>query len=293
MAVGWATLMRGEVLTAISRFEDAIALAPRDDRIGIRTIALIGLGWAHTWNRDVEGAIMALDEAERAAASGARWFDSCATIGRAWIAATVGDEREARHLFDQVANNSEQRGLLPYGIFALHAFARLDRAKAVEARITALAAKVDGPLAPAAAAHTHALVEDDPVALDACCEQFIQLNMWLLAAECAAATARAHDTRGAAAAAEAARARCDSLVGRCEGARPITLERLQTTSTLTARERQIARLAALGRTTRDIADQLNVSVRTIDSHLAHTYNKLGVNSRQELAHALGRTNETS
>ena len=50
--------------------------APRDDRIGIRTIALIGLGWAHTWNRDVEGAIMALDEAERAAASGARWFDS-------------------------------------------------------------------------------------------------------------------------------------------------------------------------------------------------------------------------
>ena len=122
MAVGWAALMRGEVLTAISRFEDAIALAPRDDRIGIRTIALIGLGWAHTWNRDVEGAIMALDEAERAAASGARWFDSCATIGRAWIAATVGDEREARHLFDQVANDSEQRGLLPYGMLALHAF---------------------------------------------------------------------------------------------------------------------------------------------------------------------------
>ena len=53
MGVGWATLMRGEVATAISRLEDAVALTPSDDRIGIKTIALVGLGWAHAWNGNV------------------------------------------------------------------------------------------------------------------------------------------------------------------------------------------------------------------------------------------------
>ena len=111
--------------------------------------------------------------------------------------------------------------------------------------------------------------------------------MWMLAAECAAAAARAHEARGAASSAEAARARCDDMLRRCEGACPATVERLRTSSPLTARERQIARLAAGGRTTREIADQLNVSARTVDSHLAHVYAKLGVDGRHELAAAIG------
>lgn len=287
MGVGWAALLRGEVATAVSRLEDAVALTPDDDRIGIRTIALIGLGWAHAWTGDTVAAVAVLDEAEIAAASGARWFDPCMTIGRAWVAATVGDEREARTLFERAADESGRRGLVPYALFALHGLARLDRASAVIARIVALARGVDGPSAPATAAHTQALATDDADALDACSVSFEQLGMWLLAAESSAAAARAHDARGAASDAEAARARCDALLERCEGARPITIERLRTRSPLTAREQQIARLAAAGRTTRDIADQLSVSVRTVDSHLAHIYAKLGVDGRHDLAIAIG------
>ena len=56
---------------------------------------------------------------------------------------------------------------------------------------------------------------------------------------------------------------------------------------LTAREREIAELVAAGRTTREVADQLVLSPRTIESHLRNIYSKLGVRSRVELARAAG------
>jgi DNA-binding CsgD family transcriptional regulator/predicted ATPase len=54
-------------------------------------------------------------------------------------------------------------------------------------------------------------------------------------------------------------------------------------SKLTARQREIARLAGTGATTRLIARQLSVSPRTVDAHLAHIYRLLGVPSRAGLA----------
>ncbi len=55
---------------------------------------------------------------------------------------------------------------------------------------------------------------------------------------------------------------------------------------LTGREREIAMLAASGLSSRDIAERLVVSVRTVDNHLQHTYRKLGVRRRDELAGVL-------
>jgi len=52
---------------------------------------------------------------------------------------------------------------------------------------------------------------------------------------------------------------------------------------LTRREREIARMAAQGLTDREIAEALVVSVRTVESHLAAAYRKLGIRSRRELA----------
>lgn len=52
---------------------------------------------------------------------------------------------------------------------------------------------------------------------------------------------------------------------------------------LTRREREIARLAATGRTSRDIAAQLSLSPRTVDTHLSRVYRKLSLPSRAALA----------
>ena len=59
---------------------------------------------------------------------------------------------------------------------------------------------------------------------------------------------------------------------------------------LTGREMQVLRLVAQGLTNDQIAHQLSLSLRTVEAHLTHIYNKLGVSSRTEaalLAHRKG------
>jgi DNA-binding CsgD family transcriptional regulator len=55
---------------------------------------------------------------------------------------------------------------------------------------------------------------------------------------------------------------------------------------LTARERQVAGLAAQGMSNREIAEALFVTIKTVEWHLRHTYEKLGVRSRRQLGRAL-------
>jgi DNA-binding CsgD family transcriptional regulator len=60
---------------------------------------------------------------------------------------------------------------------------------------------------------------------------------------------------------------------------------------LTASERSVAELAALGHTNREIADRLVLSVRTVESHLASAYRKLDIRSRVQLATALAASSD--
>lgn len=79
------------------------------------------------------------------------------------------------------------------------------------------------------------------------------------------------ETLGAAAFARRARAELDRLRTR------------RTPTGLTPTEAQVAHLAAAGRTNAEIASELVVSVRTVESNLTRVYRKLGVRSRTELA----------
>ncbi|WP_305788022.1 LuxR C-terminal-related transcriptional regulator [Symbioplanes lichenis] len=55
---------------------------------------------------------------------------------------------------------------------------------------------------------------------------------------------------------------------------------------LTNREYEIASIASTGTRTKEIAQQLNLSARTIEAHLSHIYRKLGVSSRAALANLM-------
>ncbi|GHE42438.1 AAA family ATPase [Streptomyces capitiformicae] len=57
-------------------------------------------------------------------------------------------------------------------------------------------------------------------------------------------------------------------------------------SALTAGERRIAELAAQSRTNTEIAQQLHLARRTVETHLTSTYRKLGIRRRAQLATAL-------
>ena len=58
-------------------------------------------------------------------------------------------------------------------------------------------------------------------------------------------------------------------------------------ASLTDAQHQVAGLAAAGRTNREIAEQLYVTIKTVETHLIAVYRKLGIRGRDELASALG------
>jgi DNA-binding CsgD family transcriptional regulator len=60
---------------------------------------------------------------------------------------------------------------------------------------------------------------------------------------------------------------------------------------LSSREREVALLAANGLTSREIAERLFVSKRTVDNHLQRIYTKLGVTGRHELGSRLRETTD--
>ena len=72
---------------------------------------------------------------------------------------------------------------------------------------------------------------------------------------------------------------------RATGARPRRLM-LSGPDALTATERRIAQMAATGLTNKQIAQDLFVTTRTVETHLRHSYQKLDISSRAQLAEAL-------
>jgi DNA-binding NarL/FixJ family response regulator len=69
------------------------------------------------------------------------------------------------------------------------------------------------------------------------------------------------------------------------GGRPRTTA-LSGVESLTASERRVAGMAAEGRSNKEIAQALYVTLKTVELHLTNTYRKLGIRSRHELAAVL-------
>jgi DNA-binding CsgD family transcriptional regulator len=91
---------------------------------------------------------------------------------------------------------------------------------------------------------------------------------------------------------EVARTRKQLAVSRVTGASVTAVPVVRVGSAvalLTNREREIAALAATGKRTKDIAEQLYVSTRTVETHLGSIYRKLDIRSRAALLHTLSES----
>jgi DNA-binding CsgD family transcriptional regulator len=79
------------------------------------------------------------------------------------------------------------------------------------------------------------------------------------------------------------------------GSRPSSRRAADTPTTLTTQERVVARLVASGRSNREVAAELFISVKTVEHHVSRVFTKLGVRSRTQLAvrFAAGDTDDRS
>jgi DNA-binding NarL/FixJ family response regulator len=100
---------------------------------------------------------------------------------------------------------------------------------------------------------------------------------WAAARDALERASTAFDELGADGWAEQAR----SELNRVGGRRPAP------EGSLTWTEARVAELAVAGHSNKEIAARLVVSVHTVERHLKHTYAKLGIRSRSQLAGRIG------
>lgn len=280
---GGALIDAGMIEAAIGSLRDGLAVFERLAMPMYVSWSLAVLARALALGGDSAAAREALDRAERARPAQVELMDPELGIARVWVLVAEGDMQGARTAALELADRHANADQPIEAARALHAVARLGGPEGIAARLSELAAVTDAPILPLYATHARGLADDDAASLLAAGEGFEALGCLLLAAEAFTVAAAAFRAGGRAASGRAAATRAAALLARCEGARTPALAGIEAGASLTRRERDVAVLAAHGVPNREIAQRLVVSVRTVESHLAQTYRKLGVSDRRELA----------
>jgi DNA-binding CsgD family transcriptional regulator len=274
-------MSRGQVRTAARWYRQAIAAIQGADPGGVSFDGLVGLTSALGMAGDVTQARQALVEMTAARHPAFVYLEPEVRLAGAWVAAADGGVSEAVALAREAAEGAASQGQPAVEVVALHtAVCFGDRT--VADRLAQLATQVDGPRAPAAAAHAAAIAADDGAALHAASVQLEQIGALLLAADAAAQAATVFTRQDRRGSARAAATRAHRLAQACEGARTPALAAIAAPLPLTHREREIVTLAAGGLSNRDIAQRLIISVRTVENHLYRACTKLGTTDRTEL-----------
>ena len=289
--LGRVATLQGRVATARRYYAEAAGLAQASHFTGPQRIALSGLALAQAMLGDAGAAAQALAERATGPAFGFRGPEQ--QLADAWTAIASQRPAEAAQRLRDAAAQAASTGHRTAESWLLHDLMRTS-GQDTSARLRDLADACDSPLVSARARHGAAARARDARELAGAADDFAALGSMLLAAEAAAGAAEAFNRAGDRRATTAALRRSIELAAACEGAATPGLFRAATIDAaaavpLSTREREIAMLAAAGITSKDIAERLYLSVRTVNNHLQHAYTKLGVSSRAALAQALGST----
>ncbi len=206
-------------------------------------------------------------------------------IARAWTSVASGNVPGARQLLHEAADLAAKITDRVGGAAALHTLARLGE-PGVGSALAAIAEKVEGTLIPAKSAHVNALYKGDSEDLERVAHIFRTLGANLLAAEAAADAAVAWRKHGQPRRAAAAERLSTSLIPSGEQVITPALKAIEGRGRLTRGQRDVALLAATGRANREIAQEMQLSSRTVENTLQRVYEKLGISGRAELKAAL-------
>jgi DNA-binding CsgD family transcriptional regulator len=282
--LGRVAILQGRLATARRYYAEAAGLAEANRFAGPRRVALSGLALAHAMLGEADAASRVLAERATGPEFGFRGPEQ--QLADAWTAVASRQPTEATELFRSAAAQAASTGHRTTESWLWHDLMRTS-GEDVSARLRELADACDSPLVSARARQAAAARARDARELTGAADDFEALGALLLAAEAASGAAEAFARGGDQRAATAALHRSNRLAEACEGAATPGLIRVVGAAPLSGREREIVMLAAQGMSSKDIADRLYLSVRTVNNHLQHAYAKLGVTSRAGLARALG------
>jgi DNA-binding CsgD family transcriptional regulator len=279
-------LRQGRSGSAGRLFLDSAGLLAEHDSFGYRPWALAGLARTRAQAGEQESAAAALDEARRLQPIH-RHFDLTRYLAEVDLYTLSGLTSLAVDSAKTAAAWARDAGLVADEAQALDALVRMEPSRATAHRLGELASATDSALVHTLAGHAQALVLSDPDALLRTAQLFAEMTAWWMAAEAALAASRILERRSQTRGSHAAERSSLAYRANCDGIRAPVAEGVGGPAPLTRREREIAVQAAHGRSSKQIAEGMYLSPRTVESHLYRVYVKLGVTDRAELAAALG------
>lgn len=284
----WAGIMVGRSLLNQGRYDDALLVFEAAATAATDVGLIPHLGWARggallaaAQMRDVVATRHCLDALEACPATRLAMMAPDIMRARAWALVAEGDLRRAVDTLVGAADLARDSGAALLEMLSLYDLLRLGHRSEVS-RLLALAELVEGELPACRADHARALQAGDVDGLARVSSRLEELGALVLAAEAANQAAWACRRAGASAKADRLRTRVVQLRSRRPRASTPGLDLRPGAALLTAREREIAELAAAGWPSKHISAHLGVSVRTVDNLLQRVYRKLDVRGRADL-----------
>lgn len=295
IAIGWAELNFGRRAAASRWFSDAAELARHSaaSNHGVRW-ALGGGLLASILAGDLDAARRLRDQLDELPAHDAVMYAHMEWRGRAWLqAADEGLEFAVASLLVRIAETKARGDLAPW-LFLILDVARLGRPELAVELLGDGEFDVDGALLPTIVRLLHATARRDAEDTAAASDELQLAGFRVLAAEGAAwAWAMSRENGDDARVVTMYSRRAQDMRDQIESYATPAFTGGPPEVSLSRREREIAMLVAHGHSSREVADELIIGVRTVESHLARVYAKLGVRSRVELAEVFGLAGATS
>lgn len=210
------------------------------------------------------------------------WATMQTAQANAWCLAIEGQPDRAAAEVCAVGRVGMEAGQLYLGAFTCYAAVRFGRPKPTIEHLEWAAQRGEGPLLPALARHAQYLANEQPTDLAVVSNELRDMGLITAASSALDQAARLHERRGETEAARRLRLRATQML-RNAGLGQASPDPVPA---MTVREQEIALRAADRHRSKQIAKDLDISVRTVDNHLASIYRKLGISSRDELLSAL-------
>lgn len=296
----------GEWESALRHGEEGLDVAVQNSQRPLQAVSLANMALVEAYLGVVESArTKAAAALELADATGIVLSARTATWALGLVELSLGDAQAAAATLQQLAAQVEAEGLHEPGVpffadfvEALTGAGQLEEARGVLARVERRASPVDRAAELAAAARCRGLLSSASGDLDAACaaledalDRYERLPLPFERARTLLALGqvqrRGRQKRAAREPLEAALAVFEELGARlwAEKARA-ELARIggrAPAGGLTATEQRIADLVAEGRSNKEVAAALFVTVKTVERNLTRIYDKLGIRSRVQLA----------
>jgi DNA-binding CsgD family transcriptional regulator len=288
-AAGFAALILGSLGFRRGRYHDSVRWLTEAeiqfeqhgtfDQLSIVAALRVGIACFTKQPAAAQAAVQILHKrmANRAPHPGQLVLITCA---EGWGARATSDRRGAEMFLMQASKtqNCLARSRLLHE--ALRSGARPDR---IAAELTELAADGDSAGFEARAAHATALARRDPKLLLTASEHLNRIGFVAAAVEACVSAARLFADEGRSDSARRAVVQARELHRHGQGWELSALDDLDSGATqLTTREAQVVSLVAKGLTSAEIAEQLVLSVRTVETYIYRAMRKRGVTTRSEL-----------